>query len=298
LNREALKALCDLASTEADRKLIRVAATGGMSASQARSTYGINDLHKEREKVAQAVKEYTAIRNTVEELVRVKENAVLESFGVTETSDSEMEILDSDTDDTSNDSEKENAHAEGSEIERSEANTCECDGPIETDQHLVKANANMNFVQSEEILLIILRENKHNWLSFVAEVEILYPDLTKEGLQQLLDVFVRYLSDVNLSTEETTLWQQSYQAYLTTRSQTVGEEQHRVGGVWTDSESDDPEDWIELKTCSSLQSKAFQEKVKKKKAAFARLKKRMIAKEVTRKALLKRKVPKAVNKTL
>jgi hypothetical protein len=163
---------------------------------------------------------------------------------------------------------------------------------------LVKANANMNFVQSEEILLIILRENKHNWFSFIAEVEILYPDLTKEGLQQLLDVFVRYMSDVNLSTEETTLWQQSYQAYLTTRSQTVGEEQHRVGGVWTDSESDDPEDWIELKTCSSLQSKAFQEKVKKKKAAFARLKKRMIAKEVTQKALLKRKVPKAVNKTL
>jgi hypothetical protein len=56
--------------------------------------------------------------------------------------------------------------------------------------------------------------------------------------------------------------------------------------VWTDSESDDPEDWVELTTCGSLQSKAFQEQIKKK-AAFARLNKRMIAKEVTKKALLK-----------
>ena len=61
LNREALKALCDLASTEAGRKLIKVAATAGMSASQAQKTYGISNLHKERGKVAQAVKEYIAI---------------------------------------------------------------------------------------------------------------------------------------------------------------------------------------------------------------------------------------------
>jgi hypothetical protein len=38
LNREALKALCDLASTEADRKLIRVATTAGMSSQCITST--------------------------------------------------------------------------------------------------------------------------------------------------------------------------------------------------------------------------------------------------------------------
>ena len=41
--------------------MIRVAATAGMSASQAQKTYGISNLHKERGKVAQAVKECTAI---------------------------------------------------------------------------------------------------------------------------------------------------------------------------------------------------------------------------------------------
>ena len=47
-----------------------------------------------------------------------------------------------------------------------------------------------------------------------------------------------------------------------------------------------------------MQRKVFQDKVKKKKASFGRLKKRLIAKEVTTRALLKRKVPTAVSKTL
>ena len=68
--------------------------------------------------------------------------------------------------------------------------------------------------------------------------------------------------------------------------------------MWTDSESDDPKDWVKLTTHGRSKSRVFQEKLKKKKAAFARLKERMIAKEVTRKALLKRKVPKSINKTL
>jgi hypothetical protein len=198
----------------------------------------------------------------------------------------------------SNGNGKKNSDAEGSEIERMDASSCECDGPIEIDPDFVKENANINFVQSQEHWMIILRENMYNWFSFIAEHEILYLDLTKEGLEQMLHAFVHFLSDSDLNTEETTLWRQSRQAYLTARSQTISEEQHRVGGVWTDSESDDPEDWVELTTRGSLQSKAFQEQIKKKKAAFARLKKRMIAKDVTKKALLKRKVPKSVNKTL
>ena len=90
LNREALQALCNLSSTEADRKLIMVATTASMSASH--SIYGISNLHKEREK-AQAIKEYAAIKSVVDELVRAKEKAVLGSFGVTEASNSEKEMV-------------------------------------------------------------------------------------------------------------------------------------------------------------------------------------------------------------
>ena len=79
----------------------------------------------------------------------------------------------------------------------------------------------------------------HNWFAFIAELEIIYPDLTKEGLEQMLHAFVQYLSDIGLNAEETALWRQSNQTYLTTRSQTMSAEEHRVGEVWTDSESDD-----------------------------------------------------------
>ncbi len=81
----------------------------------------------------------------------------------------------SDTDDASNDNEKKNADAEGSEVERMEASTCECDGGTKIDQDFVK-----------EHLLIILHENMYNWFAFIAELKILYRDLTKEGLEQML----------------------------------------------------------------------------------------------------------------
>lgn len=118
------------------------------------------------------------------------------------------------------------------------ASRCKSDGPIVIDQDFVKENANRNFVHSQEHLLIILRENMYNWFLFIAELEMLFSDSTQEDLKQMLHAFVHYLIDTDLSTKETTLWQQSCQAYLLTRFQTISEEQHRVGGVWTNSESD------------------------------------------------------------
>ena len=160
-----------------------------------------------------------------------------------------------------NKTQPQNADAEGSGIKKMEVSRCESDGPIVIDRDFLKENANRNFVHSQEHLLIILCENMYNWFSFIAELKIIFSDLTQEDLEQMLHAFVHCLLDADLSTEETTLWQQSRQAYLTTRSQTISEEQHRVGGVWTDSESDDPEDWVELTRRGSLQSKAFQEKI-------------------------------------
>ena len=76
------------------------------------------------------------------------------------------------------------------------------------------------------------------------------------------------------------------------------EEQQRLGDVLTDSESDDPEDWVGLRRPGSFQTGDLYNKVKKKKALFARWRKRLIAKEVTKKALLKLKVPNPLSKTL
>lgn len=87
LDKETLKALCDLASNEADRKLVRVAATAGLSGVQAKATFGISNLHKERKKVAEAVQEYASIRKKVDDIVNAKMSAFLEScvFGDTDS---------------------------------------------------------------------------------------------------------------------------------------------------------------------------------------------------------------------
>ena len=67
------------------------------------------------------------------------------------------------------------------------------------------------------------------------------------------------------------------------------------GFVQTDSESDDSEDWTKIK---SEQNQALQKKIRQKTAAFQKLKKRLLAKEVANKSFLKRRVPKSVSKTI
>lgn len=57
MSRESLKVLCELASSEKDRRLIRVAASHGQTGNQARKSMGISNLRAERERVKEAVKE-------------------------------------------------------------------------------------------------------------------------------------------------------------------------------------------------------------------------------------------------
>ncbi|CAB4000759.1 Hypothetical predicted protein [Paramuricea clavata] len=57
LDRESLKVLCNLASSETDRKLLKTVATAGLSAEKAKALFGISNLHKLRNDVAQAVQE-------------------------------------------------------------------------------------------------------------------------------------------------------------------------------------------------------------------------------------------------
>ena len=84
---------------------------------------------------------------------------------------------------------------------------------------------------------------------------------------------------------------------MASRRERVQEEHQTLGDVVIDSESDDPEDWVDLRRPGSFQTRDFYGKVKKKIASFARLRKRLVANEVTKKALLKRKVPNPVSKT-
>ena len=149
------------------------------------------------------------------------------------------------------------------------------------------------FHPSYEHLLLVLRENSLNWLSFVEELKLTLPNITEEALDQLLMDFVYFLSSSDLTPEEDTVVEQSRQAYLAQRRQTERENAE----VTTDSESDDPEDRVELHQAKTM-NKDMQEKVKKQRQIFKKYRKRLIAKEVTKRCLLRRRLPKRVSRTL
>ena len=99
--------------------------------------------------------------------------------------------------------------------------------------------------------------------------------------------FFYFLSSSDLTPEEDTVVEQSRQAYLAQRRQTERENAE----VTTDSESDDPEDWVELRQAKTM-NKDMQEKVKKQHQIFKKYRKCLIAKEVTKRCLLRRRLPK------
>ena len=82
ISRENLKILCELASSEKDKKLIRIAATTNFSATRAKKELGISNLVKEREALAEAVQQYCDIQEAVEEVVSVREGLSLQELGI------------------------------------------------------------------------------------------------------------------------------------------------------------------------------------------------------------------------
>ena len=65
----------------------------------------------------------------------------------------------------------------------------------------------------------------------------------------------------------------------------------------TESESNNPDDWVKLKT-KTIQSLELKAKIQKQTEIMKKFRKRLVAKEVARRCLLKRKVPNRVSRTL
>ena len=70
-----------------------------------------------------------------------------------------------------------------------------------------------------------------------------------------------------------------------------------ISSVLTESESNNPDDWVKLKT-KTIQSLELKAKIQKQTEIMKKFRKRLVAKEVARRRLLKRKVPNRVSRTL
>lgn len=78
-SRETLKIVCDLASSEKDKRLIKYAVScgGNMSREAAKKKYGISDLTLLKNTVENAIEQAREIRDAVDHLSNVKEDCIL-----------------------------------------------------------------------------------------------------------------------------------------------------------------------------------------------------------------------------
>ena len=95
ISRENLKMICELASSEKDKKLIRFAATGHLSATMTKKEYGISNMNKEKRDVTEAKEQYKNIKEAVNEVVSVSEKMSLKELGIL-FSDTESSSVDED----------------------------------------------------------------------------------------------------------------------------------------------------------------------------------------------------------
>lgn len=274
LNKESLRLLCELASTEKDRRLTRVAASQGQSANAARISLGISNVTLERERVQNVIEEYMEIKNIVNEVAQAKED-VLSSFGVAYSDPNDSSCSDMSVD------------GDGDSCEWSSEGDGTEDAP-----GISLENENSKTVPSNEQLLCALRGNNFNSLSFIEEIKLTYRELTEESFHQMLSRLNKFLDSNIVTQDEKALIEQSRKAFQITRLHVRTKDE-----VVSDSESDDPEDWVRLRQ-STVESKEMEEKIKKQRSIFLKRRKRLIAKEVTRRCLLKRRLPKRVSKTL
>ena len=94
--KESLSLLCSLASSEADRLLIKYTAckSMGLTSKKSKKLYGFSDFHRQEEKILDAIEEAHAIRRGITELAQVENAASLRALGILVPDDSDTEESD------------------------------------------------------------------------------------------------------------------------------------------------------------------------------------------------------------
>lgn len=323
LSKEKLKAICDLASSEKDRMLLKhaVCEAQGLSAKEASRKYGVYNLHKLKEHVNQALDQAQEIRSAVNTLAEIEEKATLEALGIfvdDENSEEEEDegpdeipteiIWDSDSDESEdneegqmginhpNNQQKNNTTTNQAKQAERVNKTRDVNREIlDPDTLLKNATEIVNPVPSLDHLVLILRENNLNWFMFVHELQTLLANFSPMVLHQTLLDFSYKFSETDLSEEEEQIVEQSRQAFLALQREreSVGNEENQE--IVTDSESDNPDDWVGITDVLSNDGK---QQVLKQRRIFKRKARREAAKEIAKRHILERKLPQKVCKTV
>ena len=298
VGRDTLRDLCKLASTEGDRKLLKFAVceASKYSSKKAQEELGVQSVNNLKREVRNAMQQAEEIRREVSDLAAVREKSALRCLGLYTLCDSESSDSDNEGEaDLSDQSDIKWLSDSGSETEaQTEAEWQDLGsrrGPetMPRESHL-NPDEDLNkephvFAPNHDHLLLMLRENNLNWFSFVEEVRLSMHDYSDEVVNQVLIDFSQNMPSMGMDDDEEERAEVSRQAYLTSERVAT-----RNNMELTDSESDDPEDWVNL----DLRSEEGKDMLVKQRAIIRRMAKRQQAKIIAEQCLLKRKVPKKV----
>ena len=112
-----------------------------------------------------------------------------------------------------------------------------------------EAAQSLIFTPIHDHLVLMLRESNLNWFAFVDESMILLRQYDKSVIEQVLLDFAHNISFMDFTEGEERLIEQSRQAYLTqSQQEALGCQDNNVV---TDSESDNPDQWLSVKKLNS-----------------------------------------------
>ena len=228
MSKETLKSLCELASTESDRRLIQSAATWGLSGKQAKKKYGIDSNTLKINQVKEVIVNAQAIHDEIIKLAQLQETALLRSMGIedsvsdTESFEDESDLesvieSDSDENDSHSKSSVSTVHGESKAADEGQSSNHSTGNTRFNPDDLSKDVAGVvNPAPPNETLLSWLRDNCLNWFSFFDDVAQYLKFYSSEVLHQVLLDFTYYLStsDCDLSEEEERAVEVSRQVFL------------------------------------------------------------------------------------
>ena len=266
LNKAVLNGLCQLASSESDRKLIKyaVCTSANFSAKKASSIFGISTYTRLKCDVENALQNACEIRKEILEIAALEERGFLRTLGVDVSSSNDSEVdgegscewTDSDEYIINNeDSMKGHSNAKQFDSinyshggDYTEGLTGE-----DTGTHSDLDGSSESSLPGNEHLAALLRESDMNWFGFVHKLMVLIKHCKSNVFEQLLLDFGRNIPCMDFTEEEQKKIEESRLAHLMQSSpQAVDQD-----AIVTDSESDDPEEWLSVKQLTSPQGIAM-----------------------------------------
>ena len=238
MTKEDLQRLLLISQTDRERKCIRYAVfkASGITPSAARRLYGFDNIQELSREVEDCIADAKKIREDVENLAYHQDRAMLECYGLCDSSDEDS-----------------GAECSVPEIEDLGA---ECSVRMLHEQY-----------PNHRSLMLVLKASKFNWFDFLDKMD----NADTEQLDDHLEEFRTHIQQFQFDSHEKEALKLSYDAYLASKGELYRDERivRSVNGeIVSETESDNPIDYIEMSRTSLIEKKrrAIQTRARRQRA--------------------------------